>query len=184
VTGFGRRGLPVVNAAIHVLDRRPCEFFVGRIVQASDVDCVKFAAKLSERAAFCERPDAAPAAKQEMEEWGRLRRGRVLVVGQDIGSPQQAKCIALRESHPKPRLAAEPAVASGCTGGQIGVAFKPDSAAVATAFVCLFHSKVSYGPTWKPPAVVGKCAGYHSFVLPQRRNMTHRINELALFSFG
>jgi hypothetical protein len=142
VTGFDRRRLPVVIAAIHVLDRRPREFFVGRIVQASDVDCVKFSAELSERAAFCERPDAAPAAKQKMEEWGRLRRGRVLVVGQDIGSPQQAKCIALRESHPKPSLPAESAIAAGCPSGQIEVAFKLDSPAVATAFVCLFHSNL------------------------------------------
>src|SRR5882762_11862374 len=28
--------------------------------------------------------------------------------------------------------------------------------------------------------MVGKSAGYHSLVLPQRRNMTHRINEVAL----
>jgi hypothetical protein len=151
VTGFDRSGLPVIIAAVHVLDRCPREFFVGRVIQASDVDCVKFAAELSERAAFCERSDVAPAAKQEMEEWGRLRRGRVLVVGQGIGSLQQAKCIAFRESHPKPRLAAEPAIAAGRTSGQIEVAFKLDSAAVATAFVRLFHSKVSYGPTYNRP---------------------------------
>jgi len=55
-------------AAVGVLDRRLREFFVRCIVQAGDVDRVKFAAKRGERAAFGERPDAAPAAKEKMEE--------------------------------------------------------------------------------------------------------------------
>src|SRR3981189_1408329 len=32
--------------------------------------------------------------------------------------------------------------------------------------------------------MVGESAGYHSFVLPQRRNMTRRINEVALSHSG
>src|SRR5712691_10193425 len=57
VTGFGGGGLPVVIAAVRVLDRRLREFFVRRIVQAGDVDRVKFAAKRGKRAALGERPD-------------------------------------------------------------------------------------------------------------------------------
>src|SRR6266581_1584974 len=40
VAGLGRGGLPVVVAAIHVLDRCLREFFIRRVVQASDVDRV------------------------------------------------------------------------------------------------------------------------------------------------
>jgi hypothetical protein len=32
-----------------------------------------------------------------------------------------------------------------------------------------------------PDAMVGESVGYHSFVPRGRRNMTHRINDLALF---
>ena len=67
-------------AAVRVLDRRLREFFIGRVIQASDVDRVKL-----------------------------------------------------------PRFAAERAIAAGRASGQIEVAFKLDCAAVATAFVCLYH---------------------------------------------
>jgi len=75
-----------------------------------------------------------------MPEWLRLRRRRVLVVGQSISSLQQTKCVfPLCEGHPKSRLPAKRAIATGCTSGKIEVAFEPDSAAVATTFVCLLH---------------------------------------------
>src|SRR6266852_8331276 len=77
---------------------------------------------------------------------GGLRRGGVLVVRQDIGSLQQAKCVALCESHPKPSLAAERAIAAGRTGGQVEVALEPNGAAMATAFVCSLHSKSPVRP--------------------------------------
>src|SRR5438552_7305928 len=143
VAGFGGGGLPVVIAAVRVLDRRLREFCVRRIVQAGEVDRVKFAAERGKRAALGERPDAAPAAKEKMEEGSGFRPGCVLVVRQDVGSLQQAKCVALCEGHPEPRLAAERAIAARRAGGQIEVAFKPDSAAMAAAFVGFFHSSVS-----------------------------------------
>ena len=132
-------GLPVVIAAVRVLDRRLREFCVRRIVQAGEVDRVKFAAERGKRAALGERPDAATAAKEKMEEGSGLRRGGVLVVRQDIGTLQQAKCIALCEGHPEPRLAAEGAIAAGRAGGQIEVALEPNGAAMATAFVGSLH---------------------------------------------
>lgn len=79
--GFDGGGLPVVLAAIHVLDRCEREFFNCRIVQASDVDCVKFAAKLGKRAALCKRPDTVPAAKEKREEGWLTKAPRFTRIG-------------------------------------------------------------------------------------------------------
>ncbi len=75
VAGFGGGGLPVVIAAVGVLDRRLREFCVRCIVQAGEVDRVKFAAERGKRAALGERPDAAPAAKEKWRKGAGFDRG-------------------------------------------------------------------------------------------------------------
>jgi hypothetical protein len=133
MSGFHRRRLPVVIAAIEVADRGVCQFRRVDVVQTGQVDAVEIAAQGIEMPAS-ECLYATVPAKQTVPGFGAE-----LVVRQLTLAGQKAKGVGLDDTAPSTGLGTERAVALGAALAQVDIRLVAYCSAVATSCVCFLH---------------------------------------------
>src|SRR5262245_6042673 len=130
------RALPVVIAAVEILHGRVRKLGCVDFVETGDVDRVEVAAdRLHVTAA--ERPYAAMLAEQVV-----CAATAELVIGKVLLARKHSHVRRLGERRPEPSLGTDRAVALAGADRKIEIGFKPDLAAMAASFVCLFHSPI------------------------------------------